>query len=104
METSGFSLTRATCFLKERLSRNGALASVLTLVHEHLPLMSRARSFAVQYLKGMPHAAAWRGRIVRCETYGDFMALVDAVEKDMERCEAALASGEALPDILDVDF
>ena len=84
--------------------RLAALREHLTLVHKHLPLMSRARSFAVQYLKGMPHAASWRGRIVCCETYDDFMALVDAVETDMVRCDAALAAGEPLPDMLDAGF
>ena len=31
----------------------------------------------------MPHAAAWRGRVVRCTTYEEFMALVDEIEADV---------------------
>lgn len=65
---------------EERLA---ALREHLTLVHEHLPLMARARTFATWYLKGMPHAAAWRGRVVRCTTYEEFMALVDEIEADV---------------------
>lgn len=79
--------------------RLGALRDHLTLVHEHLPLMSRARTFASWYLKGMPHAAAWRGRVVRCSTYQDFMRLVDEISEDVECCEAALDAGEPLLDI-----
>ena len=88
--------------IRTSFERLAALREHLTLVHEHLPLMSRARSFAVQYIKGMPHAAAWRGRIVRCETFEDYMALVDALESDVARCDAALAAGDPLPDIPDV--
>ena len=50
-----------------------ALREHLTLTHELLPLMSRARTYASWYLKGMPHAAAWRAQVVRCSTYEEFM-------------------------------
>ncbi len=78
--------------------RLAALREHLTLVHEHLPLMSRARSFASWYLKGMPHAAFWRGRVVRCTTYEEFMELVDRIEVDVVACEAALSAGEPVPE------
>lgn len=74
-----------------------ALREHLGLVHELLPLMARARSFASWYLKGMPHAAAWRARVVRCSTYEEFMTLVDQIEHDVVTCEAALAAGESIP-------
>lgn len=79
---------------KERLD---ALREHLGLVHELLPFMARARSFASWYLKGMPHAAQWRARVVRCTSYEDFMELVDAIERDVTVCEAALAAGEPIP-------
>ena len=67
------------------------------MTHELLPLMSRARTYASWYLKGMPHAAAWRAQVVRCSTYEEFMALVDDIERDVVACEAALAAGESVP-------
>ena len=76
-----------------------ALREHLTLVHEHLPLMSRARTFASWYLKGMPHAAGWRGRIVHCTTYEEFMQLIDIIEDDVSCCEAAVAAGEPIPEM-----
>lgn len=79
---------------KERLD---ALREHLCLVHDLLPFMARARSFASWYLKGMPHAAQWRARVVRCTSYEDFMELVDAIEQDVAACEAALAAGESIP-------
>ena len=83
--------SRSSC---ERLD---ALREHLTLTHELLPLMSRARTYASWYLKGMPHAAAWRAQVVRCSTYEEFMALVDDIERDVVACEAALAAGESVP-------
>lgn len=64
---------------RERLD---ALREHLGLVHRYLPLMSRARTFATWYLKGLPHAAAWRGRVVSCGSYEEFMTLVDEIEAD----------------------
>ena len=83
--------------VRSSVERLDALREHLTLVHELLPLMSRARSFASWYLKGMPHAAVWRARVVRCDTYEDFMALVDDIERDVVACEAALEAGESIP-------
>ena len=85
---------RDNVIVKQRLE---ALREHLTLTHELLPLMSRARTYASWYLKGMPHAAAWRAQVVRCSTYEEFMALVDDIERDVVACEAALAAGESVP-------
>ena len=79
---------------RSSVERADALREHLTLTHELLPLMSRARTYASWYLKGMPHAAAWRAHVVRCSTYEEFMALVDEIERDVVACEAALAAGE----------
>lgn len=64
-----------------------ALREHLTLLHETQPLMARARAFASWYLKGLPHAAAWRGKVVQCATYEEFMALLNQVEADACACE-----------------
>ncbi len=73
---------------RERLD---ALREHLALTHELVPrAMARARTYATWYLKGMPHAAAWRGRVVQCDTYEDFMALVDEIEDDVT-CEETVA-------------
>jgi len=82
---------------RSSVERLDALREHLTLTHELLPLMSRARTYASWYLKGMPHAAAWRAQVVRCSTYEEFMALVDDIERDVVTCEAALAAGESVP-------
>ncbi|OUO62314.1 tRNA dihydrouridine synthase DusB [Collinsella sp. An271] len=74
-----------------------ALREHLGLVHRYLPFMARARTFATWYLKGMPHAAAWRGRVVKCTDYRDFMDLVDEIEADVAVCEEILAAGGTLP-------
>lgn len=63
--------------------RLDALREHLGLVHRYLPFMARARTFATWYLKGMPHAAAWRGRVVQCTTYDEFMELVDEIQADI---------------------
>lgn len=65
------------------LERLDALREHLGLLHATQPFMARARSFAGWYLKGMPHAAQWRGRAVRCESYEQFMALLDEIEADL---------------------
>ena len=82
---------------RSSVERLEALREHLTLTHELLPLMSRARTYASWYLKGMPHSAAWRAQVVRCSTYEEFMALVDDIERDVVACEAALAAGESVP-------
>lgn len=72
------------------LERLDALREHLGLLHATQPFMARARSFAGWYLKGMPHAAQWRGRAVRCESYGEFMALLDEIEVDVTSAPAQL--------------
>lgn len=67
----------------DALERLDALREHLGLVHRYLPFMARARTFATWYLKGMPHAAAWRGRVVQCTTYDEFMELVDEIQADV---------------------
>ena len=64
--------------------------------------MARARTFATWYLKGMAHAAAWRGRVVRCQTFEDFMQLVDLIEKDVRVCAALKAEGQAVPALFEM--
>lgn len=76
-----------------------ALREHLGLLHGTQPFMARARTFASWYLKGMPHAATWRGRVVRCTTYEEFMALLDEIEVDVTACEALLAEGRPLPEL-----
>ena len=65
------------------LERIEALREHLTLLHETQPFMARGRAFSSWYLKGLPHAAAWRGRVVQCTTYEEFMALLDEAETEI---------------------
>jgi tRNA-dihydrouridine synthase len=37
--------------------------------------LARARSLAGWYLRGLPHAAQWRGRAMGCETVRDYLVL-----------------------------
>ncbi|MBY4797969.1 tRNA-dihydrouridine synthase [Collinsella sp. AGMB00827] len=59
--------------------RLNALEDHLNLLHDLGGHMRKARSFCAWYLKGMPHAAEWRARSVQCETFEDFIRLVQAV-------------------------
>ncbi|AEB06940.1 tRNA-U20-dihydrouridine synthase [Coriobacterium glomerans PW2] len=68
---------------RSRLSRLAALREHLALARDHAPHMSRARTFSAWYLKGMPNAAAWRARLVRCGDYDAFCALIDEIENDV---------------------
>lgn len=83
--------------LRDGFKKIAALREHLGLVHDLLPLMSRARTFVAWYLKGIPHAAYWRGHSVKCTSYEDFMALCDAIEADLHECEVALAADLPLP-------
>ncbi len=42
--------------------------------------MARARSLAGWYLRGVPEAAAWRERAMRCKGIEDYLALADELE------------------------
>ena len=65
------------------LERIEALREHLTLLHETQPFMARGRAFSSWSLKGLPHAAAWRGRVVQCTIYDEFMALLDEAEAEL---------------------
>ena len=78
----------------EKLS---ALREHLTLLHVTQPFMSRARTFGGWYLKGLPHASAWRRELVQCVNYEEYMALVDRIEADVAVCEALQAAGKPVP-------
>ncbi len=71
--------------------RIDALREHLALLHATQPFMARARAFSSWYLKGLPHAAAWRGHVVQCTEYEEFMALLDQVEADMRAMARARA-------------
>lgn len=71
------------------IARLDALTEHLDLLHETGAHMRRARTFAAWYLKGMPHAAGWRGRAVRCETYRDFIDLVAGIRADVAAATGA---------------
>lgn len=73
--------------------RLDALREHLALTHALVPrAMARARTYATWYLKGMPHAASWRNRVVQCGSYEEFCALVDEIEADV--CASAPAADE----------
>ncbi len=81
---------------RERL---GALREHLALTRDLVPrAIARARTYATWYLKGIPHAAHWRGRVVRCTGYEAFCSLVDEIEADLAACERAAAEGAPLPE------
>ena len=79
--------------------RIDALREHLALLHATQPFMARARAFSSWYLKGLPHAAAWRGHVVQCTEYEEFMALLDQVEADMRACEELRSQGLPIPEM-----
>lgn len=79
--------------------RIDALREHLALLHATQPFMARARAFSSWYLKGLPHAAAWRGRVVQCTEYEEFMSLLDQVEADMRACEELRSQGLPIPEM-----
>lgn len=82
---------------RTEVERLDALREHLRLLHAHDAHMARARTFATWYLKGMAHAASWRGRVMRCQTFEDFMQLVDLIEEDVRACAALKADGQSVP-------
>ena len=74
-----------------------ALREHLTLLHETQPFMARARTFGGWYLKGLPHASAWRRELVQCSAYEEYIALVDRIEVDVAACEELQAAGRPVP-------
>lgn len=84
--------------VRSSVERLAALREHLGLLHATQPFMARARAFASWYLKGMPHAAAWRRRLVQCTAYEEFLALLDEIERDVVACEALMAAGQPIPE------
>ena len=78
----------------EKLS---ALREHLTLLHETQPFMARARTFGGWYLKGLPHATAWRRELVQCTEFDEYLALLDRIEVDVAACEQLLVAGQPIP-------
>ena len=78
--------------------RLAALREHLALLHDTQPFMARARTFGGWYLKGLPHASAWRRRLVRCTSFEEYTALVDEIEADVRVCEELAAAGKSLPE------
>lgn len=69
----------------DAIERLAALREHLALTFEYVPrAMARARTYATWYLKGLPHAASWRGKVVACSAYEEFCALIDEIERDVE--------------------
>lgn len=77
-----FANTRRACAEKElfcptlsqRLSAFKLHVHLLEAAHIHI---ARACSLSTWYFRGVPHAAYWRGRSVRCVTASDFIRLAD---------------------------
>lgn len=76
----------------------------LDALREHVMLldslgghMAKARTFATWYLKGIPHAAWWRGRSVRYSTTSEFLELANAIQRDIECCEDLVEKGLPVP-------
>ncbi|WP_282709781.1 tRNA-dihydrouridine synthase [Lancefieldella sp. Marseille-Q7238] len=68
----GKAIPQPTLF--QRLSAFKLHVRLLDAAHIHI---ARARSLSAWYFRGMPHAAYWRGRSVRCESASDFIHLAD---------------------------
>lgn len=96
-DARAIALEGSSCPLHSIEERLGALREHLALLQSHDAHMARARTFATWYLKGMPHAAGWRGRVVKCSTFEDFMALVDEIELDVRQCVELVDHGEPIP-------
>lgn len=67
--------------LEQRLHALVCHVRLLDATRAHL---ARARSLAGWYLKGVPHAAAWRDRAMRCCTVADYEHLVDDLRDYVE--------------------
>lgn len=74
----------------DAFERLAALREHLERTHKLVPrAMARARTYATWYLKGLPHAATWRGRVVRCSSYEEFCALINEIEADVRSHDVA---------------
>ena len=61
--------------VRERIAAFSLHVRLLEATGAH---MARARSLAGWYLKGLPHASAWRNDAMSCVTADDFLRLADA--------------------------
>ena len=77
-----------------------ALREHLTLLRKTQPFMARARTFGGWYLKGLPHASAWRRELVQCTEYGEYMTLADRMEADAGVCERLIGAGQPIPNTI----
>ena len=73
--------------LSERLGAFECHVRLLAATGAHL---ARGRSLAGWYLKGMPHAAAWRNRAMACVTLEDFLEMVEALRAYVDAAEGEL--------------
>ncbi len=62
--------------IEQRLAAFACHVQLLDATGAHL---ARARSLAGWYLRGLPHAAQWRGRAMRCTTVEDYLCMVDVI-------------------------
>lgn len=61
---------------QQRLAAFACHVRLLDATGAHL---ARARSLAGWYLRGMPHAAAWRNRAMACSTTADYLAMAQEI-------------------------
>jgi nifR3 family TIM-barrel protein len=64
--------------VEERIAAFECHVRLLAATGAHL---ARGRSLAGWYLKGLPHAAAWRNRAMACITLDDFLALAEELRE-----------------------
>lgn len=64
-----------------REQRLAAFACHVRLLQATGAHLARARSLAGWYLRGMPHAAAWRNRAMGCRSVADYLALADELSE-----------------------
>lgn len=70
-------LAGESCVEPSRAQRLAAFATHVRLLEATGAHLARARSLAGWYLRGMPHAAQWRERAMRCRDVSDYLALVE---------------------------
>jgi nifR3 family TIM-barrel protein len=66
--------------LRQRLAALACHVRLLDATGAHIV---RARSLAGWYLKGIPDAAHWRDVAMHCKTTGEFLAMVEAIAKEL---------------------
>jgi tRNA-dihydrouridine synthase len=64
--------------VEERIAAFECHVRLLGATGAHL---ARARSLAGWYLKGLPHAAAWRNRAMTCVSLDDFLSLAEELRE-----------------------